>query len=96
MSEPFIGEIRNFAFSFTPHGWAKCEGQVLPISGNETLYSLIGTTYGGDGVKTLALPDYRQRHPVHHSPKLQQGFIKAINTTSHSVPSITIRLKKKI
>lgn len=62
--EAFIGEIRIFAGRFAPVGWALCEGQVLAISGNEALYSLIGTTYGGDGRSTFALPDYRGRIAV--------------------------------
>ncbi len=56
MSTPFIGETRTFAFGFAPAGWMACEGQLLPISENETLFMLIGTTYGGDGEETFALP----------------------------------------
>lgn len=59
MSEPFIGEIRQFPFDYAPEGWAKCQGQLLPINNNTALYSLIGTTYGGDGRTTFGLPDYR-------------------------------------
>jgi len=65
MSEPFIGEIRMFAGNFAPVGWALCDGQLLPISGNEALFSLLGTTYGGDGQATFGLPDLRGRIPVH-------------------------------
>src|SRR4051794_13041281 len=61
MSEPFIGEIRAFAFNFAPRGWAPCEGQLLPISQNQALFALLGTTYGGDGRSTFALPDLRGR-----------------------------------
>ncbi len=56
MSTPFVGETRTFAFGFAPAGWAACDGSLLPISENETLFMLIGTTYGGDGEETFALP----------------------------------------
>ncbi|WP_435745324.1 phage tail protein [Nocardioides sp. SYSU DS0663] len=62
---PYVGEIRMFAGNFAPAGWAFCDGRLLPISENETLYQLIGTTYGGDGQETFALPDLRGRAPVH-------------------------------
>ena len=65
MSQPFVGEIRMFGGSFAPLGWEFCSGQLLPISENETLFNLIGTTYGGDGQETFALPDLRGRVPVH-------------------------------
>jgi microcystin-dependent protein len=65
MSDPYIGEIRMFAGNFPPNGWAFCEGQLLAISEYDTLYALIGTTYGGDGQTTFALPDFRGRIPVH-------------------------------
>jgi microcystin-dependent protein len=65
MSEPFIGEIRIFGFNFAPRGWAFCAGQLLAISQNTALFSLLGTTYGGDGQTTFALPDLRGRTPVH-------------------------------
>ncbi len=65
MSNPFIGEIRMFAGNFPPAGWAFCDGQLLPISENETLFTLIGTIYGGDGQSTFALPDLRGRVPMH-------------------------------
>lgn len=64
MSEPFIGEIRLFSFPFAPRGWAFCDGQVLPIHQNQALYSILGTTYGGNGQTTFALPDLRGRVPV--------------------------------
>jgi len=65
MSEPFIAEIRIFAGNFAPRGWAFCSGQLLPISQNTALFSLIGTTYGGDGRTTTALPDLQGRPPMH-------------------------------
>ncbi len=65
MSEPFIAEIRIFAGNFAPRGWAFCDGQLLPISNNTALFSLIGTTYGGDGRSTTALPNLQGRAPMH-------------------------------
>jgi len=65
VSEQFVGEIRMFGFNFAPQGWALCNGQLLPISQNTALFSLLGTTYGGDGRTTFALPDMRSRVPVH-------------------------------
>ena len=73
MSTPYIGEIRMFAGNFAPAGWMFCEGQLLPITENETLFNLIGTTYGGDGQSTFALPDLRGRIPIHQG----NGFILA-------------------
>lgn len=73
MAQPYVGEIRMFAGNFAPAGWMFCEGQLLPISENETLFQLIGTTYGGDGQSTFALPDLRGRIPVHQG----NGFILA-------------------
>ena len=64
MSEPFIAEIRAFPYNFPPRGWADCNGQVLPIAQNTALFALIGTTYGGDGRTTLALPDLQDRVPI--------------------------------
>ena len=65
MSEPFLGEIAMFGGNFAPRGWAFCSGQLLPIASNEALFSLLGTTYGGDGRTTFALPDMRGRVPMH-------------------------------
>ena len=65
MSQPFVGEIRCFGFQFVPQGWQSCDGALLPISENETLFNLIGTTYGGDGQTTFAVPDLRGRVPMH-------------------------------
>ena len=66
MAQPFVGEIRMFAGNFNPNGWLFCEGQALAIAENETLFALIGTTYGGDGQETFNLPDLRGRLPVHN------------------------------
>jgi microcystin-dependent protein len=71
MAQPFVGEIRIFAGNFAPVGWMFCDGQLLPISENETLFQLIGTTYGGDGETTFALPDLRGRLPLHQG----NGFV---------------------
>lgn len=65
MSEPFLGEIRMVGFTFAPRGWAFCNGQLLPINQNQALFALLGTTYGGNGQTTFALPDLRSRVPVH-------------------------------
>ena len=65
MSEPFLAEIRIVGFNFAPRNWAFCDGQLLPINQNQSLYSLLGTTYGGDGRTTFALPDLRGRTPIH-------------------------------
>jgi len=65
MTQLYVGEVRMFAGNFAPAGWMMCEGQLLPISENETLFQLIGTTYGGDGQSTFALPDLRGRLPLH-------------------------------
>lgn len=73
MAQPYIGEIRMFAGNFPPAGWMFCEGQLIPISENDTLFNLIGTTYGGDGQSTFALPDLRGRIPMHQG----NGYILA-------------------
>jgi microcystin-dependent protein len=65
MSEPYVGEIRMFAGSFAPRGWALCDGQLLAVSQNDALFSLLGTTYGGDARTTFGLPDMRGRLPIH-------------------------------
>ena len=73
MAQPYVGEIRMFAGNFPPAGWMFCDGALLPISENETLFQLIGTTYGGDGQSTFGLPDLRGRLPIHQG----NGFILA-------------------
>jgi microcystin-dependent protein len=65
MSEPFLGEIRMVGFTFAPRGWAFCNGQIMSLAQNQALFSLLGTTYGGDGITTFALPDLRGRVPIH-------------------------------
>jgi microcystin-dependent protein len=81
MAQPFVGEIRMFAGNFEIAGWAFCDGRLLPISENETLFTLIGTTYGGDGESTFALPDLRGRLPIHNG----NGFILAETGGAESV-----------
>lgn len=73
MSEPFLSEIRIMGFNFAPRGWASCDGQILPINQNQSLYSLLGTTYGGDGRTSFGLPDLRGRTPLHQGSGYQQG-----------------------
>lgn len=73
MAQPYVGEIRMFGGNFAPAGWMFCDGSLLPISENETLFQLIGTTYGGDGQSTFAVPDLRGRIPIHQG----SGFILA-------------------
>lgn len=73
MSEPFLAEIHIFGFNFAPRGFAQCDGQLLPINQYQSLYSLLGTTYGGDGRTTFCLPDLRGRVPVHVGDGLRQG-----------------------
>jgi microcystin-dependent protein len=65
MAQPYVGEIKMFAGNFAPAGWMLCQGQLLPISENETLFQLLGTTYGGDGESTFGLPDLQGRTPLH-------------------------------
>ena len=65
MADPFVAEIRIFPYNFAPKGWALCDGQLLPIAQNTALFSLLGTTYGGNGQTTFALPDLRGRAPIH-------------------------------
>jgi microcystin-dependent protein len=77
MSQPYIGEIRMFGGTFAPAGWALCQGQLMPISENESLFNLIGTTYGGDGQETFGLPDLQGRVPVHmgQGPGISQNYV---------------------
>ena len=76
MTDPFVAEIRAFAFNFPPRGWAFCNGQILPLSQNTALFSLLGTTYGGDGKSNFALPDLQGQGPIHHGqgPGLSDFF----------------------
>src|ERR1700746_1527204 len=86
MSQPYVGEIRMFAGNYAPAGWMFCEGQLLPISEYETLFQLIGTTYGGDGQTTFALPDLRGRIPIHpDSSNFQLGHSGGTETVTLTV-----------
>ncbi len=95
MSEPFIAEIRIVAFNFAPRGWAFCDGQLLPISENTALFSLIGTTYGGDGRTTMALPNLQGRSPMHpgRGPGLtarrlgEKVGVETVTLTEAQIPS---------
>jgi microcystin-dependent protein len=90
MAQPYVGEIRMFAGNFAPAGWMFCEGQLLPISENETLFQLIGTTYGGDGESTFALPDLQGRIPVHQGNGLilaETGGAEEITLTVSQIPA---------
>lgn len=90
MAQPYVGEIRMFAGNFAPAGWMFCEGQLLPISEYETLFNLIGTTYGGDGQSTFALPDLRGRVPVHMGNGFtlaETGGVETVSLTSQQIPA---------
>ena len=92
MAQPYVGEIRMFAGNFAPAGWMFCEGQLLPISENETLFNLIGTTYGGDGQSTFALPDLRGRIPIHQGNNYilaETGGAEEITLTVNQIPTHT-------
>jgi microcystin-dependent protein len=92
MAQPYVGEIRMFAGNFAPAGWMFCEGQPLPISENETLFQLIGTTYGGDGQRTFALPDLRGRLPLHQGNGFvlgQQAGVESVTLTVQQIPAHT-------
>ena len=92
MAQPYVGEIRMFAGNFAPAGWMFCEGQLLPISENETLFNLIGTTYGGDGQSTFALPDLRGRIPIHFGNGFtlaETGGAETITLTVAQIPAHT-------
>lgn len=101
MSEPFVGEIRMFAGNFAPRGWAFCDGQLLAVSQNDALFSLLGTVYGGDGRTTFGLPDLRGRIPVHAgtgtglSPRRlgAQGGAEEVTLTVNQLPSHTHTLQ---
>ena len=92
MAQPYVGEIRMFAGNFAPAGWMFCEGQLLPISEYETLFNLIGTTYGGDGQSTFALPDLRGRLPLHQGNGFtlaETGGAETVTLTVNQIPAHT-------
>jgi len=90
MAQPYVGEIRMFAGNFAPAGWMFCEGQLLPIFEYETLFNLIGTTYGGDGQSTFALPDLRGRVPLHQGNGFVQGETGGVESVLLSVNQIPV------
>jgi microcystin-dependent protein len=92
MSQPFVGEIRIFAGNFAPAGWAFCEGQTLQIAQNNTLFTLVGTTYGGNGTTNFRLPDLRGRIPIHRSgshPIGESAGVEAVTLTVQQTPAHT-------
>lgn len=98
MGQPYIGEIRMFAGSFAPAGWAFCDGQLMPISENDALFVLLGTTYGGDGQETFALPNLQSRVPIHagQGPGISQNYqlaetggVESVTLTVQQIPSHT-------
>lgn len=95
MGEPFVGEIRMFGGTFAPAGWAMCQGQLMPISQNDVLFTLIGTTYGGDGQETFAMPDLQGRFPLHQGqgPGISQNYqegekggVESVTLTTNQIP----------
>jgi microcystin-dependent protein len=89
MAQPYVGEIRIVGFSFAPAGWELCNGQLLSISENETLFNLIGTTYGGDGESTFALPDLQGRVPIHQgngTVLAETGGVESVTLTLAQIP----------
>src|SRR5437660_3101151 len=89
MGQSYVGEIRMFAGNFAPAGWMLCQGQLLPISENETLFNLIGTTYGGDGQTTFALPNLSSRVPMHAGTLSGQTFQLGENAGTETVTLTT-------
>src|ERR671939_205522 len=92
MGSPYVGEIRMFGGNFAPAGWMFCEGQLLAISENDTLFQLIGTTYGGDGQETFALPDLRGRIPLHQGNGFtlaETGGVETVTLTVSQIPAHT-------
>lgn len=92
MAQPYIGEIRMFAGNFAPAGWEFCHGQLLPISENDVLFQLIGTTYGGDGESTFAMPDLRGRLPLHQGNGYVQavrGGVEEVTLSAQQIPAHT-------
>lgn len=96
MAQPYVGEIRMFGGSFAPAGWMMCSGQTIPISENDTLFNLIGTTYGGDGQETFNLPNLNGRVPVHQGqgPGISQSYVigeaagvEQVTLTTQQIPN---------
>jgi microcystin-dependent protein len=92
VAQPYVGEIRMFAGNFAPAGWHFCDGSLMPISENETLFQLIGTTYGGDGQSTFAMPDLRGRVPIHQGNSFilaETGGVEQVTLTVAQIPAHT-------
>lgn len=91
MAEPFLGEIRAVGFNFAPRGWADCNGQLLSIAQNSALFALLGTTFGGDGQTTFALPDFRSRCAIHADSNSfvlgQAAGVESVTLTSQQIPA---------
>ncbi len=90
MGQPYVGEIRMFGGNFAPAGWAFCSGQLIAISENDTLFNLIGTTYGGDGQTTFALPNLQSRLPLHQGTGFvigQAAGVESVTLTTQQIPS---------
>ncbi len=95
MSQPFLGEIRIFGFNFAPQGWAMCQGQILPIAQNTALFALLGTTYGGNGTSTFALPNFQGRVPVNQGQGAglslynlgQSGGARTVTLNTNQMPA---------
>src|SRR5690606_6285724 len=85
MADPYLGEIRPFAFGFVPNGWAQCNGQIMQINGNQALYALLGNRYGGDGVTTFALPNLQGRTPIGFSPTQGIPLAQAGGEANHTL-----------
>lgn len=104
MADPFVAEIRIFPFNFAPKGWAWCDGQLMPLSQNTALFSLLGTTYGGDGKSTFALPDLQGRAPMHpgQGPGLslhdlgETGGSETVTLLESEIPAHTHALRASI
>ena len=90
MSNPYIGEIRMFGGNFAPEGWAFCQGQLMPISEYDSLFNLIGTTYGGDGQSTFGLPDLQGRAPVHVGSGFVLGQMAGSETVTLTIPQLPV------
>jgi len=89
MAEPFLSEIRIMSFNFAPNGWALCNGQLLPINQNQALFSLLGTTYGGDGRVTFGLPNLQTRVPIHMGSGYTLGQVAGENTHTLNIGELT-------
>jgi microcystin-dependent protein len=104
MAQPYIGEIRMFAGNFNPAGWEFCDGQLIPISENESLFQLIGTTYGGDGESTFALPNLQSRFPIHFGtgasgiahPLAEMIGTESVTLSVQQIPSHTHPLRASV